>query len=35
VTGPIEFDKYGDVVDPTFTLYKVTGTPPQWTPVTP
>jgi len=33
VTGPIAFDKYGDVVDPTFTLYKVTGTPPTWTAV--
>jgi branched-chain amino acid transport system substrate-binding protein len=33
VTGPIAFDQYGDIVDPTFTLYKVSGTPPTWTPV--
>jgi len=33
VTGPIAFDQYGDVVDPTFTLYTVSGSPLAWTPV--
>jgi branched-chain amino acid transport system substrate-binding protein len=35
VTGPISFNAYGDVVNPTFTLYKVSGSPLAWTPVTP
>jgi len=35
VTGPIAFDQYGDVVDPTFTLYTVSGSPLAWNPVTP
>src|SRR5262245_48862765 len=35
VTGPIAFDQYGDVVDPTFTLYTVSGSPLAWAPVTP
>jgi hypothetical protein len=33
VTGDIAFDGYGDAVDPTFTLYTVTGSPLAWTPV--
>ena len=33
VTGPIQFDKYGDIVAATFTLYKVDGSPPAWTAV--
>jgi branched-chain amino acid transport system substrate-binding protein len=35
VTGPIAFDQYGDVTNPTFTLYTVSGSPLAWTPVTP
>jgi len=35
VTGSIAFDQYGDVVDPTFTLYTVSGSPPAWNPITP
>jgi len=35
VTGPISFNEYGDVVNPTFTLYTVSGSPLAWTPVTP
>jgi branched-chain amino acid transport system substrate-binding protein len=35
VTGPIAFDQYGDVVNPTFTLYTVNGSPLAWNPVTP
>jgi branched-chain amino acid transport system substrate-binding protein len=34
VTGPIAFNQYGDVVNPTFTLYTVSGSPLAWTPVT-
>jgi len=30
VTGTVAFDAYGDAVDPTFTLYKVAGSPPAW-----
>jgi branched-chain amino acid transport system substrate-binding protein len=33
VTGAVAFDEYGDETDPTFTLYRVTGSPPAWTPV--
>ena len=35
VTGPIAFNEFGDVVNPTFTLYTVSGSPPAWTPVSP
>jgi hypothetical protein len=30
VTGKIKFDNFGDTVDPTFTLYKVGGSPLTW-----
>jgi branched-chain amino acid transport system substrate-binding protein len=30
VTGPIAFDRFGDVVGATFTLYQVKGTPLAW-----
>jgi branched-chain amino acid transport system substrate-binding protein len=30
VTGKIKFDKFGDVADPKFTLYKVAGSPLSW-----
>jgi branched-chain amino acid transport system substrate-binding protein len=33
VGGEIKFDKYGDIVNPTFTMYSVSGTPPAWTPL--
>ena len=33
VTGEVRFDRYGDTRNPTFTLYKVEGTPLAWTPV--
>jgi branched-chain amino acid transport system substrate-binding protein len=33
ITGHLAFNKYGDVVDPSFTLYRVVGTPLAWTPV--
>jgi branched-chain amino acid transport system substrate-binding protein len=33
VTGHIAFDRYGDPASPTFTLYRVAGTPLAWTPV--
>jgi branched-chain amino acid transport system substrate-binding protein len=35
VTGPIAFNEYGDEVNPTFTLYTVSGAPLAWTPVAP
>jgi branched-chain amino acid transport system substrate-binding protein len=35
VTGPIAFNEFGDEVNPTFTLYTVSGSPLAWTPVTP
>jgi ABC-type branched-subunit amino acid transport system substrate-binding protein len=31
VGGAIKFDKYGDIADPTFTMYIVSGSPPAWT----
>jgi|SRR4051812_3862989 len=31
-TGPIEFDQYGDLLNPTFTLYTVGGSPLAWIP---
>jgi branched-chain amino acid transport system substrate-binding protein len=33
VTGRVAFDKFGDTTNPKFTLYRVTGSPPAWTPV--
>jgi branched-chain amino acid transport system substrate-binding protein len=33
VTGPISFDEFGDATAPTFTLYRVQGTPLAWEPV--
>jgi branched-chain amino acid transport system substrate-binding protein len=30
ITGPIAFDRYGDIVGASFTLYQVKGTPPAW-----
>ena len=33
VTGAVAFDRYGDTRSPTFTLYRVSGSPPAWTPV--
>jgi branched-chain amino acid transport system substrate-binding protein len=32
VTGTVRFDRYGDTRKPTFTLYRVAGSPPAWTP---
>jgi branched-chain amino acid transport system substrate-binding protein len=33
ITGPVSFDQYGDATSPTFTLYRVEGSPLAWTPV--
>jgi len=33
ITGPVSFDSYGDATSPTFTLYRVEGTPLEWKPV--
>jgi branched-chain amino acid transport system substrate-binding protein len=33
ITGVVTFDLYGDATSPTFTLYRVEGTPLAWTPV--
>jgi branched-chain amino acid transport system substrate-binding protein len=33
VTGPVSFDEFGDATDPTFTLYRVQGTPLDWKPM--
>ncbi len=33
ITGHLEFDRYGDATQPSFTLYRVQGTPPAWTAV--
>lgn len=33
VTGAVSFDRFGDTKAPAFTLYRVDGSPPAWTPV--
>jgi branched-chain amino acid transport system substrate-binding protein len=33
ITGPVSFDQYGDATSPSFTLYRVEGSPLEWTPV--
>jgi branched-chain amino acid transport system substrate-binding protein len=33
ITGPVSFDDFGDATNPTFTLYRVEGTPLAWKPV--
>ena len=34
LTGRLAFDRFGDTENPAFTLYRVQGTPPAWSPVT-